>query len=170
MQRPPASTIPDGPGVYLFQAADGRVLYIGKAKSLRKRLANYFGSDLLARTRRMVAEAASVDWIVTDSEVDALMLEYTLVQKHQPRFNIKLRDDKSFPYLALTRYQEWPRVMVMENSGPAGLEELGHWDLPEYLIAEARSVTLPSCFIFVIFPGRTQPNLGNNFSELRFPL
>ena len=91
MQRPPARTIPDGPGVYLFKGKDGRVLYIGKAKSLRKRLANYFGADLLARTRRMVADAHTVEWIVTDSEVDALMLEYTLVQKHQPRFNIKLR-------------------------------------------------------------------------------
>ncbi len=141
MQRPPSSTIPDSPGVYQFLAADGRVLYIGKAKSLRKRLANYFGSDLLARTRRMVAEADSVDWIVTDSEVDALMLEYTLVQKHQPRFNIKLRDDKSFPYLALTRYQEWPRVMVMRGKRRKGVQYFGPY-AHAYAIKQTRDLLL----------------------------
>ncbi len=141
MQRPVASTIPDGPGVYLFQGADGRVLYIGKAKSLRKRLSNYFGNDLLARTRRMVAEAASVDWIVTDSEVDALMLEYTLVQKHQPRFNIKLRDDKSFPYLAITRYQEWPRVMVMRGKRRKGVQYFGPY-AHAYAIRQTRDLLL----------------------------
>ena len=124
MQRPPAASIPDGPGVYLFYGPDDRVLYIGKAKSLRKRVANYFGEELLARTRLMVSEAQRLDWIVTDSEVDALMLEYTLVQKHQPRFNIKLRDDKSFPYLAITRYQDWPRVMVMRGKRRKGVQYL----------------------------------------------
>jgi excinuclease ABC subunit C len=141
MQRPPASSIPDGPGVYLFQGSDGRVLYIGKAKSLRKRLSSYFGSDLLARTRRMVAEATSVDWIVTDSEVDALMLEYTLVQKHQPRFNIKLRDDKSFPYLAITRYQEWPRVMVMRGKRRKGVQYFGPY-AHAYAIRQTRDLLL----------------------------
>jgi excinuclease ABC subunit C len=141
MRRPPASTIPDGPGVYLFQGPDGRVLYIGKAKSLRKRLANYFGNQLLARTRRMVTEAATVDWIVTESEVDALMLEYTLVQKHQPRFNIKLRDDKSFPYLALTRYQEWPRIMVMRGKRRKGVQYFGPY-AHAYAIRQTRDLLL----------------------------
>lgn len=141
MQRPPASTIPDGPGVYLFKDADGRVLYIGKAKSLRKRLANYFASDLLERTRAMVAAAASVDWIVTGTEVDALMLEYTLVQKHQPRFNIKLRDDKSFPYLALTRDQEWPRVMVMRGRRRKGVQYFGPY-AHAYAIRQTRDLLL----------------------------
>ncbi len=141
MQRPLASTIPDGPGVYLFQASDGRVLYIGKAKSLRKRLANYFGSDLLDRTRRMVDSATTVDWIVTDSEVDALMLEYTLVQKHQPRFNIKLRDDKSFPYLAITRYQEWPRAMVMRGKRRKGVQYFGPY-AHAYAIRQTRDLLL----------------------------
>ena len=140
MQRPPARTIP-GPGVYLFKGKDGRVLYIGKAKSLRKRLANYFGADLLARTRRMVADAHTVEWIVTDSEVDALMLEYTLVQKHQPRFNIKLRDDKSFPYLALTRYQEWPRVMVMRGKRRKGVQYFGPY-AHAYAIRQTRDLLL----------------------------
>ncbi|MCP4968533.1 MAG: excinuclease ABC subunit UvrC [bacterium] len=141
MQRPPASTIPDGPGVYLFHGPDGRVLYIGKAKSLRKRLANYFSEDLLDRTRLMVAEAESVDWIVTDSEVDALMLEYTLVQKHQPRFNIKLRDDKSFPYLAITRQQEWPRIMVMRGKRRKGIQYFGPF-AHAYAIRQTRDLLL----------------------------
>ncbi len=141
MQRPPASSIPDGPGVYLFKGPDGRVLYIGKAKSLRKRLANYFGSDLLARTERMVSEAESIEWIVTDSEVDALMLEYTLVQKYQPRFNIKLRDDKSFPYLALTRYQDWPRVMVMRGKRRKGVQYFGPY-AHAYAIRQTRDLLL----------------------------
>ncbi len=141
MQRPPTSSIPDGPGVYLFKGPDGRVLYIGKAKSLRKRLANYFGTDLLARTERMVASAHSVDWIVTDTEVDALMLEYTLVQKHQPRFNIKLRDDKSFPYLALTLYQDWPRVMVMRGKRRKGVQYFGPY-AHAYAIRQTRDLLL----------------------------
>ncbi|MDJ0663595.1 MAG: excinuclease ABC subunit UvrC [Acidimicrobiia bacterium] len=141
MQRPPASTIPDSPGVYLFHAADGRALYIGKAKSLRKRLANYFASELLTRTRRMMAEAESIEWIVTDSEVDALMLEYTLVQKHQPRFNIKLRDDKSFPYLAITRYQDWPRVMVMRGKRRKGVQYFGPY-AHAYAIRQTRDLLL----------------------------
>jgi excinuclease ABC subunit C len=141
LQRPPASSIPDGPGVYSFHGPDDRVLYIGKAKSLRKRLANYFGGDLLARTRLMVSEAARIDWIVTDGEVDALMLEYTLVQKHQPRFNIKLRDDKSFPYLAITRYQEWPRVMVMRGKRRKGIQYFGPY-AHAYAIRQTRDLLL----------------------------
>ena len=89
----------------------------------------------------MVASAASVDWIVTDSEVDALMLEYTLVQKHQPRFNIKLRDDKSFPYLAITRYQEWPRVMVMRGKRRKGVQYFGPY-AHAYAIRQTRDLLL----------------------------
>ncbi len=114
-QRPFASEIPDSPGVYLFRDEHGAVLYVGKAKSLRKRLANYFGSDVRGKTAIMVDAAASVDWIVTPSEVAALMTEFSLVQEHQPRFNIRLRDDKSFPYLALTVSQEWPRAMIVRG-------------------------------------------------------
>ena len=141
MQRPPAASVPDIPGVYLFYGADDRVLYIGKAKSLRKRVATYFGDDLPARTRLMVSEAERLDWIVTDGEVDALMLEYTLVQKHQPRFNIKLRDDKSFPYLAITRYQEWPRVMVMRGKRRKGVQYFGPY-AHAYAIRQTRDLLL----------------------------
>ena len=115
MRRPPSSSIPDGPGVYLFKDGDGRVLYVGKAKSLRKRLANYFSGDLAPRTAAMVASAAGVDWIVTDNEVAALMLEYSLAQEHSPRFNVRLRDDKTFPFLALSVAEEWPRAWVTRS-------------------------------------------------------
>jgi excinuclease ABC subunit C len=141
LPRPLPSSIPDSSGVYIFHGRDDRVLYIGKAKSLRKRLANYFGGDLLARTRLMIAEAERVEWIVTDGEVDALMLEYTLVQKHQPRFNIKLRDDKSFPYLAITRYQDWPRIMMMRGKRRKGVQYFGPY-VHAYAIRQTRDLLL----------------------------
>ncbi len=125
VRRPPPSSIPDAPGVYLFRDESGAVLYVGKAKSIRKRTANYFVRGLAPRTGAMVENAASLEWIVTDNEVGALMLEYTLVQQHQPRYNIRLRDDKSFPYLALTRYQQWPRALVMRGKRRKGVEYFG---------------------------------------------
>jgi excinuclease ABC subunit C len=123
--RPPPSEIPDGPGVYLFRDEHGAVLYVGKAKSLRKRLANYFSADVRGKTASMVDAAAGVDWIVTPSEVDAIMAEYSLVQEHQPRYNIRLRDDKSFPYLALTVDQEWPRALVVRGKRRTGVRYFG---------------------------------------------
>jgi excinuclease ABC subunit C len=125
MRRPPPSEIPNRPGVYLFRDRHDEVLYVGKAKSLRKRLANYFGPDLSPRTGAMVDTAASVDWIVTPSEVAAIMVEYSLIHEHQPRFNIRLRDDKSFPYLAITRPEEWPRAMVMRGKRRKGVQYFG---------------------------------------------
>ncbi len=125
MRRPTSAEIPDAPGAYLFRDVHGQVLYVGKAKSLRKRLANYFGKDLQARTAAMVESADSVDWIVTDSEVAALMLEYSLIKKHRPRFNIRMRDDKSYPYLAITRSDEWPRARVMRGKRRKGTEYFG---------------------------------------------
>ncbi len=97
IDRPETSTVPDTPGVYLFRDVNGGVLYVGKAKSLRKRVPQYWSADLPLRTRAMVESAVSVDWIVTESEVAALMLEHTLVKEHRSRFNVRLRDDKSFP-------------------------------------------------------------------------
>jgi len=123
--RPLPDEIPDTPGAYLFRDRHGAVLYAGKAKSLRKRLANYFGADLSPRTRTMVDAADSVDWIVTGNEVEALMVEYSLIQKHQPRFNIRLRDDKSFPYLAITRSDDWPRATVMRGKRHKGNQYFG---------------------------------------------
>ena len=124
-RRPPPSEIPDRSGVYLFRDGHGEVLYVGKAKSLRKRLANYFGPDLTPRTRAMVNAADAVDWIVTPTEVAAIMVEYSLIHEHQPRYNIRLRDDKSFPYLAITRSQEWPRAMVMRGKRRKGVQYFG---------------------------------------------
>jgi excinuclease ABC subunit C len=125
LKRPPPSTIPDGPGVYIFRDAHGRPIYVGKAKSLRKRTANYFGAGLLPRTRTMVDAADDLEWIVTDSELAALMLEYSLVQELQPTYNVRLKDDKSFPYLAITRNEEWPRAMVMRGKRRKGVEYFG---------------------------------------------
>lgn len=97
--RPAPSSIPTDPGVYKFRDEHGRVIYVGKAKNLRARLANYF-QDLIQlhpRTRHMVTTAASVEWTVVSSEVEALQLEYTWIKKFDPRFNVKYKDDKSYP-------------------------------------------------------------------------
>jgi excinuclease ABC subunit C len=125
MQRPDPSEIPDAPGVYLFRDRHGQVLYVGKALSLRKRVANYFGTGLQPRTRTMVDAAADVEWIVTDTEVAALHLENAQIKQHQPRFNIRLRDDKSFPYLAITRADEWPRATVLRGRKRKGTQYFG---------------------------------------------
>lgn len=125
MIRPPAAEIPDSPGAYFFKDAAGRVIYVGKALSLRKRVGNYFSRDLPERTRAMVESADSVEWIMTDSEVAALMLEFSLIKRHRPRFNVRLRDDKSYPYLAITRDDEWPRARVMRGAKRKGVEYFG---------------------------------------------
>ena len=115
--RPPAGTIPDAPGSYQFFDADGRVIYVGKAKSLRSRLSSYFQNprNLHPRTAQMVATAANVEWIQVRNDVEALMLEYNLIKQHLPRFNVRLIDDKSYPYLAVTVADEWPRPRVMRG-------------------------------------------------------
>jgi excinuclease ABC subunit C len=141
VKRPPAGSIPDASGAYLFRSDDGAVLYVGKAKSLRKRLANYFVRDLPPRTRAMVDSAGSVEWIVTDNEVAALMLEFSLIKEHRPRFNIRLRDDKSFPYLAITRNQEWPRVSVMRGKRRKGVQYFGPY-AHAYAIRQTRDLLL----------------------------
>ena len=102
-ERPKTSEIPASPGAYMFRDKHGKVIYAGKAKSLRSRVSSYFGTGLHPRTQTMVDNARSVEWILTDTEVAALMLEYGLIKQHRPRFNVKLVDDKSYPYLALTR-------------------------------------------------------------------
>jgi excinuclease ABC subunit C len=122
---PRASEIPDEPGAYLFRDAPGRVVYVGKAKSLRKRLASYWGRPLHPRTVAMVDAAASVEWIVASTEVDALMLEYNLIKEHRPRFNVRYRDDKSYPYLALTVGERWPKARVMRGPKRKGVRYFG---------------------------------------------
>jgi excinuclease ABC subunit C len=124
LERPPAGAIPDAPGSYQFRDRDGRVIYVGKAKSLRQRLSNYFQSPsgLLPRTAQMVACAESVEWIQVRNDVEALMLEYSLIKQHKPRFNVRLRDDKSYPFLVLTKADEWPRATVRRGR-PSGRTE-----------------------------------------------
>lgn len=125
MDRPSSAELPDRPGAYLFRDQHGQVLYAGKAKSLRKRVLSYFNRDVALRTRTMVDAAASVETIVTDNEVEALMLEYSLIQRHRPRFNIRLRDDKSYPFLAITRRDEWPAARVMRGKRRRGNQYFG---------------------------------------------
>ncbi len=127
MQRPAAGTIPDTPGSYQFKDRDGRVIYVGKAKSLRSRLSNYFQNprNLPARTRQMVETAETVEWIQVANEVEALMLEYSLIQRHQPRFNVRYRDDKSYPFLSVTLVDAWPRAMVIRGKHKKGNRYFG---------------------------------------------
>ena len=127
VQRPPAGTIPDAPGSYQFKDAEGRVIYVGKAKSLRSRLSNYFQNprNLHSRTRQMVETAETVEWMQVGNEVEALMLEYTLIQRHKPRFNVRYMDDKSYPFLAVTTIDEWPRAMVMRGKRKKGNRYFG---------------------------------------------
>ena len=117
IQRPSSQSIPSKPGSYLFKDGEGRVLYVGKAKSLRNRLNNYFQqiNNLPVRTQQMLGEAQSLDWIQVTNEAEALILEHNLIQEHQPRYNVRLRDDKSYPYLAVTVGDEWPRATLIRG-------------------------------------------------------
>jgi excinuclease ABC subunit C len=150
VQRPPAGTIPDAPGSYQFKDAEGRVIYVGKAKSIRSRLNSYFGDprSMLPRTAQMVQTAATVEWIEVRNEVEALMLEYSLIKTHQPRFNIRLRDDKSYPFLAVTLADEWPRPRVMRGAKRKGVRYFGPY-AHAYAIRETLDLLLRT------FPVRT---------------
>ncbi|MFG3156327.1 excinuclease ABC subunit UvrC [Streptomyces sp. NPDC048219] len=125
--RPRPGEIPDSPGVYRFRDEHRRVIYVGKAKSLRQRLANYFQdlANLHPRTRSMVTTAASVEWTVVSTEVEALQLEYSWIKEYDPRFNVKYRDDKSYPYLAVTMNEQFPRVQVMRGHKKKGVRYFG---------------------------------------------
>jgi len=125
--KPKPGEIPTDPGVYRFRDADGRVLYVGKAKNLRARLSNYFAPlrTLHERTRRMVTTAASVEWTVVPTDVDSLQLEYTWIQEFSPPFNVRYKDDKSYPYLAVTLADEAPRVIVTRNRRIPGAKYFG---------------------------------------------
>ena len=150
VERPPAGTIPDAPGSYQFKDGDGRVIYVGKAKALRSRLNSYFGDPrtMPPRTAQMVQTARSVEWIEVRNEVEALMLEYSLIKAHQPRFNIRLRDDKSYPFLAVTLDDEWPRARVMRGKKHKGTRYFGPY-AHAYAIRETLDLLLRT------FPIRT---------------
>ncbi|MET9338040.1 excinuclease ABC subunit UvrC [Nonomuraea sp. NPDC003804] len=125
--RPKPGSIPDSPGVYRFRDANARVIYVGKAKSLRQRLNSYFAdfAGLHPRTQTMLTTAASVDWTIVGTEVEALQLEYSWIKEFDPRFNVKYRDDKSYPYLAVTMGEEFPRVQVMRGAKKKGTRYFG---------------------------------------------
>jgi excinuclease ABC subunit C len=148
--RPAPGTIPEAPGVYRFRDPTGRVIYVGKAKNLRSRLNSYFGDlwNLHQRTQQMVTTAASVDWIVVGTEVEALQQEYTWIKQYDPRFNVKYRDDKSYPYLAVTLDEEFPRLQVMRGAKRRGVRYFG-----PYSHAWAIRETLD--LLLRVFPART---------------
>jgi excinuclease ABC subunit C len=125
--KPKPGEIPTDPGVYRFLDADGRILYVGKAKNLRARLSNYFAPlhTLHERTRRMVTTAAKVEWTVVATDIDSLQLEYTWIQEYSPPFNVRYKDDKSYPYVAVTLADEAPRVIVTRNRRIKGAKYFG---------------------------------------------
>jgi excinuclease ABC subunit C len=148
--RPKPGEIPDTPGVYRFRDEHRRVIYVGKAKSLRQRLANYFQdlAGLHPRTRTMVTTAASVEWTVVSTEVEALQLEYSWIKEYDPRFNVKYRDDKSYPYLAVTMNEEFPRVQVMRGHKKKGVRYFGPY-------AHAWAIRDTVDLLLRVFPMRT---------------
>ena len=165
IKRPPAGTIPDQPGSYQFKDAHGRVIYVGKASSLRQRLSNYFQAphNLHPRTRQMVETAESVEWTTVRNEVEALMLEYSLIKQHRPRFNVRLRDDKSYPFLAVTVDEQWPRAVVMRGRKRKGTRYFGPY-AHAYAIRDTLDLLLRS------FPIRTcSPAKFNQHERLGRP-
>lgn len=149
--RPRPGEIPTSPGVYRFRDAHGRVIYVGKAKSLRSRLSSYFQNpaQLHPRTRQMVNTGASVEWTVVNTEVEALQLEYAWIKEFDPRFNVKYRDDKSYPYLAVTWAEEVPRAMVMRGAKRKGNRYYGPfaqaWAIRETLDLATRVFPIRTC-------------------------
>ncbi|MEV6317509.1 excinuclease ABC subunit UvrC [Streptomyces sp. NPDC051776] len=148
--RPKPGQIPDSPGVYRFRDAHRRVIYVGKAKSLRQRLSSYFQdlAGLHPRTRTMVTTAASVEWTVVSTEVEALQLEYSWIKEFDPRFNVKYRDDKSYPSLAVTLGEEFPRVQVMRGTKRKGVRYFGPY-------AHAWAIRETVDLMLRVFPVRT---------------
>jgi excinuclease ABC subunit C len=149
--RPRPGEIPTDPGVYRFRDKDGRVIYVGKAKSLRQRLSSYFQdvSALHHRTATMVRTGASVEWTVVTTEVEALQLEYAWIKEFDPRFNVRYRDDKSYPYLAVTLGEEYPRAQVMRGAKRKGTRYFGPyahaWAIRETLDLALRVFPVRTC-------------------------
>ncbi|SDQ11225.1 excinuclease ABC subunit UvrC [Actinopolyspora saharensis] len=151
--RPAPGTIPSSPGVYRFHDGDGRVIYVGKAKNLRSRLAAYFAdlSALHPRTRRMVTTATGVQWTVVNTEVEALQLEYSWIKEFDPKFNVRYRDDKSYPVLAVTLHEEFPRLHVYRGPRKKGVRYFGPY-------AHAWAIRETLDMLLRVFPARTCSN------------
>lgn len=149
--RPATGTIPTQAGVYRFRDEHGRVVYVGKAKSLRQRLQNYFQplESLHPRTRLMVTTAASVEWTVVRNEVEALILEHTWIKEYDPRFNVVFKDDKSYPFLAVTLNEEFPRIVVMRGERKKGVRYFGPyakaWAIRETVDTLLTALPMRSC-------------------------
>jgi excinuclease ABC subunit C len=148
--RPAAGTIPEAPGVYRFSDQRGRVIYVGKAKNLRSRLNSYFAdlSNLHPRTRQMVTTAAHVEWTVVTTEVEALQLEYNWIKEFDPRFNVRYRDDKTYPVLAVTLHEEYPRLHVYRGPRKKGVRYFGPY-------AHAWAIRETLDLLLRVFPART---------------
>ncbi|WP_433262560.1 excinuclease ABC subunit UvrC [Actinosynnema sp. CS-041913] len=148
--RPATGTIPEAPGVYKFRDAGGRVIYVGKAKSLRQRLNSYFAdvAGLHPRTRQMVTTAAGVEWTVVGTEVEALQLEYNWIKEFDPRFNVRYRDDKTYPVLAVTLNEEFPRLHVYRGPRKKGVRYFGPY-------AHAWAIRETLDLLLRVFPART---------------
>ncbi len=148
--RPAPGTVPDSPGVYKFRDPKGRVIYVGKAKSLRQRLNSYFAdvAALHPRTAQMVTSAGSVEWTVVSTEVEALQLEYNWIKEFDPRFNVRYRDDKSYPFLAVTVGEEYPRLQVMRGAHRKGVRYFGPY-------AHAWAIRETLDLLLRVFPART---------------
>ncbi|MFI5498590.1 excinuclease ABC subunit UvrC [Nocardia asteroides] len=151
--RPAPGTIPVEPGVYKFRDAHGRVVYVGKAKSLRSRLNSYFADvySLHPRTKQMVTTAASVEWTVVSTEVEALQLEYNWIKEFDPRFNVRYRDDKTYPVLAVTLNEEYPRLFVYRGARKKGVRYFGPY-------AHAWAIRETLDLLLRVFPARTCSN------------
>ncbi|MFI7665112.1 excinuclease ABC subunit UvrC [Nocardia sp. NPDC049526] len=151
--RPKPGTIPVEPGVYKFRDAHGRVIYVGKAKSLRSRLNSYFAdvASLHPRTKQMVTTAAGVEWTVVSTEVEALQLEYNWIKEFDPRFNVRYRDDKSYPVLAVTLNEEYPRLFVYRGARKKGVRYFGPY-------AHAWAIRETLDLLLRVFPARTCSN------------
>lgn len=151
--RPAPGTIPVEPGVYKFRDAHRQVIYVGKAKSLRSRLNSYFAdvAGLHPRTRQMVTTAAGVEWTVVSTEVEALQLEYNWIKEFDPRFNVRYRDDKSYPVLAVTLNEEYPRLFVYRGARRKGVRYFGPF-------AHAWAIRETLDLLLRVFPARTCSN------------
>src|SRR5690349_15948487 len=148
--RPAPGSVPEEPGVYRFSDAAGRVIYVGKAKSLRSRLNSYFAdlAHLHPRTRQMVTTAAAVQWTVVGTEVEALQLEYNWIKEFDPRFNVRSRDDKTYPVLAVTVGEEFPRLHVYRGPRRKGVRYFGPY-------AHAWAIRETLDLLLRVFPART---------------
>lgn len=175
--RPASGDVPDAPGVYRFRDSENVVIYVGKARSLRSRLNSYFADprSLHPRTYAMVNSATSVDWVTVGNEVEALQLEYSWIKQYDPRFNVRYRDDKSYPYLAVTMNEEFPRIQVMRGKKKKGVRYFGPyahaWAIRETVDQLLRVFPMRSCArgVFIRHTRMSRPCLLGDIGRCSAP-